>query len=208
MREYLGEPHGPMADRRGRQTSRDAEDGLRGGMAHPARHPGQRHGIGVGAAADHQRGGADARPAAPHAAGLAGLPRAQADSDDQQRAAAAHPRRRAGRGRRAVRWASRHPGRRWPGTGVAHRPGGRTRGGVLPQHPDPRVPRDLDRRTGAGARRARRGRPARGVLGAGDAAARSVEVRVLLRRLRGVPRAHRRGDVVARGLGATRRRRR
>ena len=53
MREYLGEPHGPMAHRRGRQTPCDAEDGLRGGVAHPARHARQRHRLGVGAAADH-----------------------------------------------------------------------------------------------------------------------------------------------------------
>ena len=57
------------------------------------------------------------------------------------------------------------------------------------------------RRARAGIRRARRRRSARGVLGAGDAAARPAEVRLLLRRLRRVPRAHRRGDVVARGLG-------
>ena len=56
--------------------------------------------------------------------------------------------------------------------------------------------------------RARRIRPAGGVLVAGDAAAGSAEVRLLLRRLGGVPRARGRGDVVARGLGDPRRSRR
>ena len=60
--------------RRGRQTPCDAEDGLRGGVAHPSRHAGQRNGSGVGAAADHAGRRADPRSAAPHAAGLAGLP--------------------------------------------------------------------------------------------------------------------------------------
>ena len=94
MREYLGEPHGPMATDEAAKRLAHAEDGVRGGLADPAGHAGQRDGAGVGAAADHPRCRADARPAAPHPAGLAGLPGAQADSDDQQRAAAAHGRRR------------------------------------------------------------------------------------------------------------------
>ena len=107
--------------RRRRQTPCAAEDGVRGGLADPAGHAGQRDGAGVGAAADHPRGRADARPAAPHPAGLAGLPGAQADADDQQRVAAAHGRRRPRRARRVVQRPSRHPRRRRPGTGLAHR---------------------------------------------------------------------------------------
>ena len=73
-------------------------------------------------------------------------------------------------------------------TGVAHRARARTRGRVLPQLVDPRVPGDLDHRAGAGPRRPRtRRRPGGGVLGAGHAAARPAEVRLLLRRLRRVP---------------------
>ena len=151
MREYLGEPHGPMATDDAAKRLAHAEDGVRGGLADPAGHAGQRDGAGVGAAADHPRRRADAGPAAPHPAGLAGLPGAQADSDDQQRVAAAHARRRPRRGGRVVQRPSRHPGRRRPGTGVAHRARERARGGVLPQHAHRRVPRDLDRRAGAGA---------------------------------------------------------
>ena len=86
MREYLGEPHGPMTTDEAAKRLAHAEDGVRGGLADPARHAGQRDGSGVGAAADHPRRRADAGPAAPHPAGLAGLSGAQADSDDQQRA--------------------------------------------------------------------------------------------------------------------------
>ena len=64
------------------------------------------------------------------------------------------------------------------------------------------------RRAGARIRRPRRDGPPGGLLDAGDAASRPAEVRLLLRRLRGVPRTHRRRDVVARGLGGSRRRRR
>ena len=151
MREYLGEPHGPM-------TTDDAAKRLAlQKMAFEVAWrilrvtPGQRDRAGVGAAADHPRRRADARPAAPHAAGLAGLPGAQADSDDQQRVAAAHPRRCPRRARRAVQRPSRHPRRRRPGAGVADRARGRARGRVLPQHADRRVPGDVDRRVGARA---------------------------------------------------------
>ena len=41
----------PDRPRRSRQTPGDAEDGVRSGLAHPAGHPGQRDGAGVGAAA-------------------------------------------------------------------------------------------------------------------------------------------------------------
>ena len=51
----------PDGHRRGRQTPRDAEDGVRGGVAHPAGHADQRHRPGVGAAADHPRRRADPR---------------------------------------------------------------------------------------------------------------------------------------------------
>ena len=46
--------------------------------------------------------------------------------------------------------------RQWPRTGVAHRPRGRARRGVLPQLRDPRLSGDRHRRAGAGARRPRR----------------------------------------------------
>ena len=81
------------------------------------------------------------------------------------------------------------------------------RGRVLPQLADPCLPGDLDRRTRAGARQTRRGRPDGGLLGSGDAAARPAEVRILLRRLGGVSGQHRRRDGVARRLGSPRRRR-
>ena len=55
MREYLGEPHGPHDHRRRRQTPCAAEDGVRGGLADPAGHAGQRVGAGVRSAADHPR---------------------------------------------------------------------------------------------------------------------------------------------------------
>ena len=42
MREYLGEPDGPIDHRRRRQTPCDAEDGVRGVLADPAGHAGQR----------------------------------------------------------------------------------------------------------------------------------------------------------------------
>ena len=106
-----------------------------------------------------------------------------------------------------VQRASDHPRRRRAGAGVAHRTRGRTRGGVLPQLGDPRLPGDLDRRAGAGARQARERRPDGGVLGPGDAAARSAEIRFLLRRFGGVSGEHRRRDGVAQGLGIARRRR-
>ncbi len=51
MRQYLGEPDGPIADGPGRQTSRHAEDGHRGGLADPAGDPDQRHRTGVDGAA-------------------------------------------------------------------------------------------------------------------------------------------------------------
>ena len=71
-------------------------------------------------------------------------------------AAAAHPRRCAVGAGCAVRRASRHPHRRRPGNGMAHRPRGRARGRVLPQHDHPRVFGNVDRRTRAGLRRPRR----------------------------------------------------
>ena len=113
MRQYLGEPGGPIAKDDSRETSCDAEDGDRGGLADPAGHAGQRDRIGVGAAVDHPRDGADAGSAAPHVAGLAGLSGAQADPDDQQRVAVTHRRRRPGRTGRAVQRPSGHLGRRW-----------------------------------------------------------------------------------------------
>ena len=128
--------------------------------------PGQRDRLGVGAAADHPRHRADARPAAPHAAGLAGLPGAQADSDDQQRVAVAHRRRRAGRAGRVVQRAPDHPRRRRARAGVADRTRAGARGRVLPQHDHRRVPGDLDRRAGARLRRARRRGSVGGVLDA------------------------------------------
>ncbi len=113
----------------------------------------------------------------------------------------------AGRGRRVVQRSSGDPGRRRSRAGVAHRAGARARGGLLPEHPDPRIPGDVDRRTGAGSCRPRtRRRPGGGVLGSGDAPARLAEVRLLLRRLRGLPRAPRRRDVVATRLGGPGRR--
>ena len=66
----------------------------------------------------------------------------------------------------------------------------------------------VDRRTRAGARRHARRRPHGGLLDPGDAAARSAEVRFLLRGLGDVPGKHRRRDGVARRLGSPRRRRR
>ncbi len=208
MREYLGEPHGPMTHGRRRQTPCAAEDGVRGRVADPSGHAGQRDGSGVGAAAVDPRDRADARPAAPHAAGLTGLPRAQADPDDQQRAAAAHARRRAGRARRAVGRSPGDPRRRRSRNRLAHRPAGRARSGVLPELTDRRVPGDVVRRAGARPRRPHRIRPARGVLEPGDAAAGSAQVRLLLRRFGELPRPRRRGDVALRGLGERRRRRR
>ena len=111
----------PDDDRQCRQTPCAAEDGVRGGPAHPARHAGQRDGAGVGAAADHARCRADARPASPHPAGLAGLSGAQADSDDQQRLAAAHGRRRPRGAGRVVQRPSRDVRRRRQGAGLADR---------------------------------------------------------------------------------------
>ncbi len=156
MREYLGEPHGPMttddAAKRLAMQKMAFEVAWRILRATPV----NAIGAGVGAAADHPRGRADARPAAPHAAGLAGLPGAQADPDDQQCPAAAH-RRRCPRGtRRAVQRPSGHPYRWRSRTGLADRARERARGGVLPQHADRRVPGDVDRRAGARPRRAGR----------------------------------------------------
>ena len=142
MREYLGEPHGPMLERRSGQTPCDAEDGVRGGLAHPSGDSGQRQRAGVGSAADHARHRVDARPAASHAAGLAGLPGTQADSDDQQRAATADGRRRPRGTGCVVQRPPGHPRRRRAGAGMADRAGARARGGVLPQHRDRRVPGD------------------------------------------------------------------
>ena len=165
MREYLGEPHGPMTTGRSRETPCHAEDGDRGVLADPARHTRQRDGAGFGAAADHPRHRADARSAAPHPAGLAGLPGAQADSDDQQRAAAAHAP--TVSGPPSTRLSNGHPVTCVDGgtrTGLADRARGRARGGVLPQYAHRRVPGDGDRRDGAGLRRPRRRRSVGGVL--------------------------------------------
>ena len=90
MRQYLGRAQRAHRRRPGRQTTCHAEDGLRGRLAHRAGHPGQRDGSGLGAAADRTRGGTHSRAAAPHLPGRTGLPGAQTDPDDQQRAAAAH----------------------------------------------------------------------------------------------------------------------
>ena len=122
MREYLGEPHGPMttddAAKRLALQKMAFEVAWRILRATPV----NATGAGVRAAADHPRGRAHPGPAAPHAAGLAGLPDAQADPDDQQRLAAAHCRRGPRRARRAVQRPSRHLCRRRPGAGLAHRP--------------------------------------------------------------------------------------
>ena len=201
MRQYLGSATRSDGDRRGRQTPCAAEDGDRGGLADPAVHPDQCQRPGGGAAAGHPRGGVDARPDPPHPAGRAGLPGAQEDADDRQRAAAAFGRGRPRHPGHAVGRRSGHPGRRRLGTGVAHRPRTRTRGGVLPQLGGSRLPGDLHRRARPGTRGARRRRPGRRVLGAGDAAARSAQVRLLLRRLHRVPRTHRLRDGVATRVG-------
>ena len=134
MREYLGEPHGPMATddaaKRLALQKMAFEVAWRILRVTPVNATAL-----VSALLLTTRGRrAHPRPAAPHAAGLAGLPGAQADSDDQQRVAAAHTRRRSRGARRAVQRPSRHLRRRRPGAGLADRAGGRARGRVLPQH--------------------------------------------------------------------------
>ena len=115
MRKYLGEPHGPMttddAAKRLALQKMAFEVAWRILRATPVNATAL-----VSALLLTTRGRrSDARPAAPHAAGLAGLPGAQADSDDQQRVAAAHRRRRSRRTRRAVQRPSRHVRRRRQG---------------------------------------------------------------------------------------------
>ena len=124
MREYLGAPHGPMATddaaKRLAMQKMAFEVAWRILRATPV----NATALGIGAAAEHPWGRAHPGPAAPHAAGLAGLPEPQADADDQQRVAVADGRRGPRRARRAVQPTSRHVCRRRPRAGLAHRPGG------------------------------------------------------------------------------------
>ena len=187
MREYLGEPGGPIADDEAAKRLAMQKMAIEVSWRILRATPVNATGLVVGAAADDPRHRADPGPTAPHAARLAGLPGAQADSGHQQRVAAAHRRRCSGRAGRAVQRPSGHVRRRRTRAGLADRAGAGARGGVLPQYDHRRVPRDRDRRARAGLRRACRRRSVGGVLDSGDAAARPVEVRLLLRGLDGVP---------------------
>lgn len=111
-----------------------------------------------------------------------------------------------GRGR-PVQRAPGHPGGQRPRTGLVHRSRGRTRRGLLPEFGDPRLPGNLDRGACAGPCPPRRRRSHGRLLGPGDAVAGSAEIRLLLRRLGGISRQHRRRDGVAPGLGKPGRRR-
>ena len=154
MRQYLGAPHGPIAEDKAAKRLAMQKMAIEVAWRILRATPVNATGLVSALLLTHPRRRAQPRPAAPHAAGLAGLPGAQADTDDQQRVAAAHPRGRPGGGRRAVQRASGHPRRQRPRAGLADRPRGRARGRVLPQLADPRVPGDLDRRAGARLRRA------------------------------------------------------
>ncbi len=150
MRQYLGEPGGQMAEDSAakrlamQKMAFEVAWRILRGDAH------QRHRPGLGAAADDPRPCADAHPAAPHAAGLAGLSGTQADPSHQQRLATSHSRRCPRGRRRAVQRTPGDPGGRRPRTGVADRARTRARGRVLSQHDHSRLPGDLDRRTGTG----------------------------------------------------------
>ena len=146
MREYLGEPHGPMttdeAAKRLAMQKMAFEVAWRILQATPVNATALVSALLLTTAGS----GADVRPAAPHLAGLTRLLGTQADADDQQRVAAAHARGCARGGGRVLQRPPRHSHRHRPGAGVADRAGRRARGGVLPQHADRRIPGNLDRR--------------------------------------------------------------
>lgn len=104
----------------GRETACVAEDVVRGGLEDFAGDAGDRDGFGVRTAAHHPRHRVDARPAAPHVAGLTGLSGTQTIAGFDKRIATALARRRPCGGGRVVQRPPGHSGRQWPGAGMVH----------------------------------------------------------------------------------------
>lgn len=120
MRQYLGAPTRRADPGSGRETACVAEDVVRGGLEDFAGDAGDRDGFGVRTAAHHPRHRVDARPAAPHVAGLTGLSGTQTIAGFDKRIATALARRRPCGGGRVVQRPPGHSGRQWPGAGMVH----------------------------------------------------------------------------------------
>lgn len=120
MRQYLGAPTRRADPGSGRETACVAEDVVRGGLEDFAGDAGDRDGFGVRTAAHHPRHRVDARPAAPHVAGLTGLSGTQTIAGFDKRIATALARRRPCGGGRVVQRPPGHSGRQWPGAGMLH----------------------------------------------------------------------------------------
>lgn len=120
MRQYLGAPTRRADPGSGRETACVAEDVVRGGLEDFAGDAGDRDGFGVRTAAHHPRHRVDARPAAPHVAGLTGLSGTQTIAGFDKRIATALARRRPCGGGRVVQRPPGHSGRQWPGACMVH----------------------------------------------------------------------------------------
>ncbi|CKT98753.1 glycerol-3-phosphate acyltransferase [Mycobacterium tuberculosis] len=120
MRQYLGAPTRRADPGSGRETACVAEDVVRGGLEDFAGDAGDRDGFGVRTAAHHPRHRVDARPAAPHVAGLTGLSGTQTIAGFDKRIATALARRRPCGGGRFVQRPPGHSGRQGRGAGMVH----------------------------------------------------------------------------------------